>query len=227
MVAQQQTPSGQLREQLLTALENTQITKSPWPHMRLTNVFAEDDYQALADRWPLGRGDTMDTGRYRMGAGGGTLWWDLFLAFRDQQVIDLMNEKFITDLDVQGHRSLMVEDANTFTIGPHTDVRLFSFHFYGPSELAVGETEGKLSLMTMSIPDEPASRHYAFDSDVLTELKYDIDPNSIVCFPATGKSWHGVRPMTQLASVRRVLIHMYLDRVTNQPTMYPTPTTSL
>jgi FkbM family methyltransferase len=109
-------------------------------------------------------------------------------------------------LEIHGD-ALLVSDRTRYEIGPHTDAphRLISFLFYLPKN----EKDRKLGTSIYTSKDPgfvcPGGPHYNFaDFNKINTIEFI--PNRLLMFVRTARSFHGVEPILEEKTDRRLLI---------------------
>lgn len=138
------------------------------------------------------------------------IWLDLFSAPIDQKLGEtpenLLGGKPGVDLKLYTEIFLM-RDRTTYSLGPHTDNprKLISVLFYLPPD------DGDAGLGTsLYIPKQRdftcfGGPHYDFAQfDRVGTMPFK--PNTVVAFPQTKKSFHGVEPVTRKGAQRDLLL---------------------
>ncbi|WP_370155283.1 hypothetical protein [Ferrovibrio sp.] len=147
-------------------------------------------------------------------------WRSLFKTFRDSEFSAMwahvfraaMTEKLADhkmgfgDLRLYNEMFLM-RDTTTYSLGPHTDSprKMVSVLFYLPSD------DRRAALGTSAyIPKDRGftclgGPHHPFENfDLVATMPYL--PNTLVAFPQTKRSFHGVEPVTQPDALRDLLL---------------------
>lgn len=129
---------------------------------------------------------------------------DKFLPWCSNRLTQLNEKK--GKVEVYGD-ALLVSDRTRYQIGPHTDAphRLISFLFYLPND----EKYRKLGTSVYTSKDPnfvcPGGPHYDF-SDFHKMSTIEFIPNRLLVFVRTGRSFHGVEPILEEGTDRRLLI---------------------
>jgi hypothetical protein len=215
---------------------NEPIREFPYPHILVRDVFPADFYAELRANLPdadafktlgqLGRtrGDDYparlvmpltrenaarlpapkrafweDLGAWILTGGFGQMMIAKFGPYLQKRLGDLARVQFSDEV-------LIVRDATTYALGPHTDAphKVLSFLFYLPPD----DSQAHLGT-SMYVPLDPNFRceggpHHEFGK-FRRLLTMPFVPNTLFAFMKTANSFHGVEPIRE-AGVRRDLL---------------------
>ena len=148
-------------------------------------------------------------------------WLDFSKWMYSKEFVSLVTRRFLpwcanrlSEIDGRSGRmrvrsdALLVSDRTQYAIGPHTDAphRLISFLFYMPEDLRYRDLG-----TSVYRHKDPAffcrgGPHHRFeDFDLLNTVEFI--PNRLLAFVRTGRSFHGVEPVTRPDVDRRLLIN--------------------
>jgi hypothetical protein len=130
----------------------------------------------------------------------------LVKAFRDTLARAIGKDLRTLSFAVEG---MLVKDLDGYFIGPHTDVRsrAVSLLFYLPKDDGL-QAHGT----TLYRPRDPAmtsdgSRHFGFDGfEPVSTVPFR--PNTMLAFPRTDASFHGVEPIASAGLERDLLLYI-------------------
>lgn len=145
-------------------------------------------------------------------------WQELFGTFSDGEfsgiwltlfqraIAEKMADNKVQKLDLYNELFLM-RDTTTYSLGPHTDTprKLVSVLFYLPQD----DSQSGLGTSAYLPKDRSftclGGPHHGFDKfDLVATMPYL--PNTLVAFPQTKRSFHGVEPVTREGAVRDLLL---------------------
>ena len=230
----------------LYRIANAPVNHFPYPHIFVRDVFPQDFYRAMREHMPpeslfrtltslkrvsddypesrlvlpltpdqLGnlpepyRGFWGQVASWMLGGTFGQAVLPIFFDGLQQRFGDLANAQFFDE-------ALLVKDATTYSLGPHTDnpKKVVSFLFYLPPDDSMAHLG-----TTIYAPKDPEFRsntgdHYSFDAFV-PMVTMPFLPNSLFAFLKTDNSFHGVEPIED-GNVRRDLL-LFDIKVKNPP----------
>ena len=231
---------------VLYRIANAPVRNFPFPHIFVRDVFPADYYRSLRDHMPpnpefrtltsMGRvygnypdsrvvvpmtpeevGQLPETCRpfwqdlvsWMIGGEFGQAVLPIFFEGLQRRFGDLSNVRFTDE-------ALLVKDATTYSLGPHTDTpkKVASFLFYLPADDSMSHLG--TTIYAPKIPDFRCSggEHHPFDN-FLPVMTMPYLPNSLFAFLKTDNSFHGVEPIAD-GNVRRDLL-LYDIKTSNPP----------
>lgn len=216
--------SERMLQVLIVKINDTQVTKVPFPHIRLTNVWVAEFTDRMVfpgNDWPTTTyPKTGETGRNLMtfpASDVGNIFADMAFMFESERLKETVTVNFqgVDIKDFVGHKTLLVQDVNGFELLPHTGSKVKSFAFIysahgsnflgDPPDHPLGENR----LHTQSIHSQQSAQRKAV-ADMTTTVGYQNDRNSMILFPVNKNSWTSVPKQTMLSGVRREMLHYYL-----------------
>ena len=220
-----------MHAELIYKIMNAPIYPWPYPHLEIDDFLPWDLYAACVENWP---DDFQDISKVRPVGGYKDRkaihfkttpqdgpWKELYDIAMDPGVVGAWQAKMgINSLVNVVPDSLLVEDHEGYSIGPHTDspAKLVSILLYFPGRLGSyvddpiffeNAEDEHLGTSIYWPPDGftcPGGPHYDRASHDFQEVRrFEYRPNKLVAFKKTNNSFHGVEPVPK-AMERRVFI---------------------
>ncbi len=198
---------------LIGRFQDTDVISFPFPHIYLTRCFPQDYYDALLANLPHDGAYTDRTYDNRAMVSTRDLntpfWKDLSEWMMSYELISTvleafgLNERNIS-LDVR-----LVRDNAGYAIKPHTDVKrkLLSLLFYLPTDESSPDSGTSVMVPKEQGFTSDGSRRYEFEGfDVVRTMSFM--PNTMLGFPRSDVSFHGVYPTT-LQERNVLLLNLY------------------
>jgi hypothetical protein len=122
------------------------------------------------------------------------------------------------------HEAMLVQDHTNFFLGPHTDqkAKAVSVLFYLPADAAQSHLGTSLYVPKDGTFRCPGDKHYRFEPfQRVYTMRYA--PNTLVAFPKSDQSFHGVEPITDAGARRDLLLYdIFLEDPATVPGSQPT-----
>lgn len=217
--------SERMLQVLITKINDTQAIKTPFPHIRITNVWVPE----FTDRMVVPGNDWPTTsypnptvpGRLHMTFPQDdvdNIFADMAFMFSSERLKECITRNF-QGVDITkfvGHRTVLWEQSELFEQLPHTGggIKMFTFMYSAFGENNFGQPPdsplGQNRLHSQSIHDQKTTQRKPV-ADMATTLGYQNDRNSIIMFPNTKDSWSSVPLQTAFSGIRREMVHMYFS----------------
>lgn len=140
----------------------------------------------------------------------GQIWLSVFgPTIRDKMnnlPADVSAGRQVMDISLTNEIFLM-RDRTTYSLGPHTDSprKVVSVLFYLPPDEAMVELGTSVYLPKNRNFSCPGGPHHSFDLFELVQTM-PYKPNSLVAFPQSPRSFHGVEPLQREDALRDLLL---------------------